>query len=258
MNRNLLMSMLLLLGLTAGTAEAQTPVIVGNPVTIKGPLKIVDGYAFLKVETSPNLSTINLIGTGGTAGYGRNPRISLWDGNASISSNLFYKLGVGWVRDHPATGSSRIVVGGDWIGFDIWPATGAALKNALVVVSNGNVGIGTINPQSKLAVDGTITTREVVVTNTGWADYVFRPGYRLPPLSEVNAYIQAHHHLPDIPSEAEVKKRGVSVGDMQAKLLAKVEELTLYMIGLEERNIRLQERYEKLMLEFEAGREPGK
>jgi hypothetical protein len=55
-------------------------------------------------------------------------------------------------------------------------------------------------------------------------DYVFRPGYRLLPLSEVNAYIQANHHLPDIPTEAEVKEKGVSVGDMQAKLLAKVEE----------------------------------
>jgi hypothetical protein len=85
----------------------------------------------------------------------------------------------------------------------------------MVVDKTGNVGIGTTVPQYKLAVNGTIGTKDVIVTNTGWSDYVFRPGYRLRPLSEVNAYIQAHHHLPDIPSEAEVKAQGVSVGEMQ-------------------------------------------
>jgi hypothetical protein len=94
--------------------------------------------------------------------------------------------------------------------------------------NGGNVGIGTTNPGSyKLALEGTIGAREVVVTSSSWADHVFRSGYRLSPLSEVNAYIQANHHLPDIPTEAEVKERGVSVAEMQAKLLAKIEELTL-------------------------------
>jgi len=54
------------------------------------------------------------------------------------------------------------------------------------------------------------------VTNTGWSDYVFQAGYHLRPLSEVSAYIQVNHHLPDIPSEAEVKEKGVNVGDMQS------------------------------------------
>jgi hypothetical protein len=105
---------------------------------------------------------------------------------------------------------------------------------------NGNVGIGTASPQYLFSVNGTIGTKDVIVTNTGWSDYVFLPGYRLRPLSEVNAYIHANHHLPDIPTEAEVKEKGVSVGEMQAKLLAKVEELTLHMIQMEERNERLE------------------
>ncbi len=106
----------------------------------------------------------------------------------------------------------------------------------------GNVGIGTTNPGSfKLAVEGTIGARDVMVTNTNpWPDYVFRPGYRLRPLSEVSAYIQKHRHLPDIPTETEAKEKGVSLGDMQAKLLAKVEELTLHMIREHERNNRLE------------------
>jgi hypothetical protein len=108
--------------------------------------------------------------------------------------------------------------------------------------STGNVGIGTTNPQYLLSVNGTMGAKDVIVTNTGWADYVFQPGYRLRPLSEVNAYIQAHHHLPDIPSEAEVKEQGVSLGDMQAKLLAKVEELTLHVIQQEKANEELRKR----------------
>lgn len=229
--------------------------LMAQVTTIPGPVKIVEGYAFLKIEASPNLPTINLVGP---PAWGRNPRFSLGDGAASMSSNLVYKSGVGWARDNPNTGASRVYVGGDWIELEVWPASGSGLKSALAVDAQGNIGVGTTKPQSKLAVNGTITTKEVIVTNTGWSDYVFGPDYRLPPLSEVNAYIQAHRHLPDIPSEVDVKKKGVSVGDMQAKLLAKVEELTLYMIGLEERNARLQDRYEKLLRRLEAGRRQSK
>ena len=56
------------------------------------------------------------------------------------------------------------------------------------------------------------------MTSTG-ADYVFKPGYRLRPLSEVAAYIQANHHLPDIPSEAEVKAKGLRIDQMSADVL---------------------------------------
>jgi DNA-binding transcriptional MerR regulator len=73
-----------------------------------------------------------------------------------------------------------------------------------------------------------------------------RPGYRLRPLSEVSQFIQKNGHLPDIPTEAEVKEKGVSLGDMQAKLLAKVEEITLHMIQADERNGRLEQQNQEL------------
>ncbi len=113
------------------------------------------------------------------------------------------------------------------------------------IAGSGSVGIGTTNPQYPLSVNGTIQAKEVLV-NTGWSDYVFDPNYRVRSLTEVAAFIKANHHLPDIPSEAEVKKNGVSLGDMQSKLLAKIEELTLQMIQLDERNNALEKKLAQL------------
>src|ERR1035438_9269436 len=70
--------------------------------------------------------------------------------------------------------------------------------------------------------------------------------YRLKPLKEVATYIEAHHHLPDIPSAKEVEAKGVNLGEMQSKLLAKVEELTLHMIEADKRNERLERQNEEL------------
>jgi hypothetical protein len=96
---------------------------------------------------------------------------------------------------------------------------------------NGNVGIGKTNPQNKLDVNGTIRAKEVKV-EANWADFVFEEDYDLRSLSEVEAFIQENQHLPDIPSEEEVKTEGISVGEMNAKLLQKIEEMTLYMIEM--------------------------
>jgi hypothetical protein len=109
----------------------------------------------------------------------------------------------------------------------------------------GNVGIGTTTPSHKLAVKGTIRANEVIV-DTGWADYVFDSNYRLAPLSEVEAHIKTEKHLPGIPSAAEIAEHGVSMGDMQSKLLSKIEELTLHMIQQEKEIATLRQQVGEL------------
>jgi hypothetical protein len=102
---------------------------------------------------------------------------------------------------------------------------------------SGNVGIGTSSPcpDCKLAVNGKIRAKQVVV-DTGWSDFVFDNNYKLMPLQELERFIRENRHLPDIPTEADVKENGISVGDISAKLLQKIEELTLYVIELKKEN----------------------
>ena len=104
--------------------------------------------------------------------------------------------------------------------------------NLLLANSGGNVGIGTSTPQAKLAVNGDIYAKKVKVTQTGWPDYVFQASYRLRPLSEVEQYINQHHHLPEITSAEEMEKNGLDLGENQAVVVMKIEELTLYIINL--------------------------
>lgn len=118
-----------------------------------------------------------------------------------------------------------------------WNGSAAAL---MTIRQTGNVGIGTTAPTHKLSVNGTIKTKEVLVENTGWSDYVFAENYRLAPLTEVEQHIREKKHLPGIPSAAEVAENGFGVSDMQAKLLAKIEELTLHLIAQEKRIHRLE------------------
>ncbi len=84
---------------------------------------------------------------------------------------------------------------------------------------NGNVGIGSSNPDSKLSVNGTIHTKEVKVDLTGWPDYVFDEDYQLKPLSELKDYINANKHLPGVSTAKEVELHGVMLGEMSKMLL---------------------------------------
>lgn len=124
------------------------------------------------------------------------------------------------------------------------------------ITKDGNVGIGTnIIGSWKLAVNGKIRAKEIKV-ETGWADFVFYDDYKLPTLEEVELHIKEKGHLKDIPSAKEVEENGIFLGEMDSKLLQKIEELTLYTIAqekkikdlasLNKKLLELQSRLEKL------------
>lgn len=110
--------------------------------------------------------------------------------------------------------------------------------------TNGNVAIGTMpNNDYKLAVKGIIRSEEVVVElMTSWPDYVFDSDYSLPKLKEVKAFVSENGHLPGLPNASQVSENGLGLGEMNAKLLEKIEELTLYIIEQEERIQKLEEK----------------
>lgn len=111
---------------------------------------------------------------------------------------------------------------------------------------SNNVGVNTTSPHYTLDVNGSIGATDIYVSTNALPDYVFDADYRNAPLSEVAAYIDQNHHLPGMPSAAEAEKNGLSVGEMQNKLLQKVEELTLHMIAAEKRSDDLAQTNEQL------------
>lgn len=116
---------------------------------------------------------------------------------------------------------------------------------------NGNavVGSGATTPATgySLSVDGKIICEEARVQNSlSWPDYVFKENYTLRPIEELEKLIRSQGHLPNIPPASQVEKEGFDLGDMNKKLLEKIEELTLYIIALNKENKALNERVKKL------------
>jgi len=111
-------------------------------------------------------------------------------------------------------------------------ATNSGLVERMRITNTGSLCIGTTDPKTyMLAVNGSaIATSMTVKLNTNWPDYVFKREYQLPSLKEVKTYIDQNHHLRDMPSEQEVLKDGINLGEMNKLLTKKVEELTLYLI----------------------------
>jgi hypothetical protein len=107
---------------------------------------------------------------------------------------------------------------------------GASEQYTMGLSQLGHLGIGIIPDATyRLSVNGSIRSKEVVV-ETGWADYVFAKDYKLLPLADVEKYIKANNHLPEIPSAKEIQNNGLKVGEVQTMMMQKIEELTLYVI----------------------------
>ncbi|MDR3715174.1 MAG: discoidin domain-containing protein [Puia sp.] len=149
------------------------------------------------------------------------------DANSSFSTGQYFRIGAGRGTGAGAGSDLRLAVAPPTVyGSDLNPYVDAVTISG----STAYVGIGTTTPQSQLAVNGTITAKKVVVTQTGWPDYVFNKTYRLLSLGELEKYIREHRHLPGVTSAPEVARKGLDLGANQTALLKKIEELTLYLI----------------------------
>lgn len=119
----------------------------------------------------------------------------------------------------------------------------------IIVHSNGRIGINTSynNAGFQLAVDGNIICEDITtLPRVAWPDYVFSKTYKLKPLREVEKFIANNHHLPGVPSAKQIEQKGIQLGDMQKRMMEKIEELTLYIIELNKKNEALGKEISKL------------
>jgi hypothetical protein len=175
-------------------------------------------------------------------------RFTRWIGSGSIQHNAF----VGQFFNTALSGEYSLGIG---TGYS---ATGDQNANSMIMTftQGGKVGVGTTNPGSyKLAVAGSIGAwGEVRVFTNGstFPDYVFDPTYKLRSLEETEKYVKENHHLPEVPSAAEIEKDGMSLNGMSEILLKKVEELTLYLIEMKKESEVMKKENEELKKRLEA------
>ncbi|MCV9387445.1 hypothetical protein [Reichenbachiella ulvae] len=169
--------------------------------------------------------------------FGTEPRILFQnDGDGANPYQTFYR----WTGNSNTYFATRFYHSGNQ-GFKIQVDNSTVaygehtFKDVMIIQRSGKVGIGTTTPDELLTVNGTIHSSEVRVDlDVPAPDYVFSPDYQLSTLEETAAYIEENHHLPEIPSAAEMEANGVELGEMNMLLLKKIEELTLHLIEKEE------------------------
>ncbi|MEQ9263613.1 MAG: hypothetical protein RLN81_00205 [Balneolaceae bacterium] len=178
----------------------------------------IDGRLFFGDFSNEGVGTIQI------KNEGPNDGIALWTETGNITKRI-------WIDDSTNT---------------LQLTAGVSLNNGLSLDENGNIGIGTSNPDQALTVKGKIHSEEIIVDlNVPGPDYVFEEDYDLPTLSEIEAFIKANKHLPEIPSAKEMEANGISLGEMNMLLLKKIEELTLITIQQQKQINELIKRDEK-------------
>lgn len=177
-------------------------------------LHVLDGNILISRSTSDELGSTN-----GT----------IYFGDVVTPSQPYGRWGIEYVSSEK-----------EGYGLNFWKPYGPgqqAQGNAfLFLADNGNVGINTNNPQARLAVNGGILAKSIKVSINplDWPDYVFGEDYEMMTLQDLETYVNAHKHLPGVPSAEEMEGQGnVDLGEMNAILLEKVEELTRYVIDLQ-------------------------
>jgi hypothetical protein len=154
-----------------------------------------------------------------------------------------------WLSEDDTSGHSHLILGvygNNFIG--IGDITNAFGSGVLFAANQQFLWFVNGNPAAILDASGNFHANSFIASSgQQYADFVFKPGYKLPPLSDVEASIKKDGHLPGIPSEAEAKAHGIDLASMQVKLLQKIEELTLHQIDQEKRIEQLEKENAELL-----------
>lgn len=142
----------------------------------------------------------------------------------------------GYFRFHNPQGQNAVILGYTSGTGQMFPST-TFYDNGKVSIGSipyGSVNVTTPGVYKLYVADGILTEKVKValLSSAQWADHVFQPNYALMPLEQVGEYIECHGHLPGVPSADEMVKEGVDMVKTDAMLLAKIEELTLYVLQL--------------------------
>ena len=216
----------------AGAGNLDNATAIGNNAKVNISNALVLGEnASVGIGTSSPTSKLHL--TSGAANQSGLRLENLTSGSPATALNQTKFLtvdGSGNVILGSTNGSSARMAAED----ALWERSGALVRSTAGGVVIGEGVSKTPAGYSLYVGQGLLAEKvKVAIKNTDdWSDRVFAPGYRLAPLSEVAQYIQQHQHLPGIASAEEVVKEGMDVAQMNAKLLEKIEELTLYVVTL--------------------------
>ena len=206
-----------------------------------------NGYINLVNGTS-NTIKFNTVGYGAPTFNTRSlgTKIVLHDAVGSSPTNMDYAIGL--EKGAATYGWFAVPTNSTAHGWNFYGGTTlvANLDGAGNFSTNGSMVVGNTTAQITMKVNGEITARKLKVTQSGWPDYVFADGYKLPSLQEISRYIKENHRLPGVPAAAEIEKDGLEVGEMQKTMMEKIEQLTLHLIRLDEENRQLKEELEKL------------
>lgn len=194
-----------------------------------------NGRVHLGTTTGAGTGRLHIVGDGSYY-----PFIAL-NSNAGENSGLSFEVAGAyraWLYFNDA--GSQLTINAD---------AGGGYRSDLVIKSDGRVCIGTSTAATgyQLSIGGKAACTEVLVDAVvNWPDYVFTEDYNLMSLQELEQSIRQNNHLPGIPSAKEVGENGVMLGDMQKKLLEKIEQLTLYTIEQDKQITELQKKVETL------------
>jgi len=165
------------------------------------------------------------------------------------SSTNYYSLMIGgWLMAGPSASAATTVTiaGQNTVPAGTNITSSMTINPFMTTDAAGDISIGTATHPAgyKFAVNGGIEATAMTVKAYGsWPDYVFKKGYGMPALNEVEKYVELNHHLPEIPSAADIEKNGLNLGEMNRLLVKKVEELTLYLI---DKDNQIKEQTEEL------------